>query len=63
MIFFQNLYCGECRRCIGFQNGAQPLPTLYCLECEDAVRKKEVERQELQEQYRGAVARAFCDAR
>lgn len=63
MIFFQNIYCGNCQRCIGFQNGSVPLPTLYCLDCETDVRCIENEQEAVREHYRSAVARAFSDAR
>jgi len=61
MTFFQNIYCGHCCRCIGFQNGSAPLPTLYCLDCEKDVECLEKEAEAVREQYRSAAARAFSD--
>lgn len=36
-MFFQNVYCGECEKCIGFLTSAHPIPSVYCLDCEAAV--------------------------
>ena len=58
------IYCGKCKSCVGFVNGIQTTyPTIYCLDCEAAIREDERKRDEYIQQYRSAAARAFIDVR
>jgi hypothetical protein len=55
MIFKNPIQCGHCRNTIAFRLGSEPMGSVYCLACEDAVTHEEEIREENAKFYRAAL--------
>lgn len=57
MLFKNPIQCGSCRNTIAFRLGSEPMGSVYCFACEDAVTHQEEIREEYDKIYRTAARR------
>lgn len=49
--------CSKCSAHMGVCPGSQPMPSLYCTDCEDSIREEMERDREMSDQYRAALNR------
>ena len=58
MIFKNPIQCGNCRNTVAFRLGSEPMGSVYCFACEDAVTHQQEMQEENEKAYRAAVSRS-----